>query len=142
VKGLFGKKFLIEKEQKVYNKEASNYIDNPKKISGLLNKAITKANLRYKGLGEAREKLQLLFDLIKAYSKGEYKDVSKSTIITVIGAILYFVSPFDFVPDFVIGLGIIDDAAVIGYTVKKIAGELEAFQQWKNPKVINKTPLE
>jgi uncharacterized membrane protein YkvA (DUF1232 family) len=142
VKGLFGKNFFFEKEQQVYNKEARNYIDNPKKTLGLLNKAIRMANDRKEILGETREKLQLFFDLIKAYSKGEYKDVSNGTIVTVIGAILYFVSPLDFVPDFIIGLGIIDDAAVIGYTLKKISKELEGFQRWKNLSANNKNPLD
>ncbi|WP_413301703.1 YkvA family protein [Bacillus sp. 1P10SD] len=139
---MFGKNFIFEKEQQVYNKEARNYIDNPKKTLGLLNKAMRMANERKESLGEARDKLQLFFDLIKAYSKGEYKDVSKGTIVTVIGAILYFVSPLDFVPDFIIGLGIIDDAAVIGYTLKKISQELEGFKKWKNPSVTDKNPLD
>ncbi|MGG3563449.1 YkvA family protein [Neobacillus rhizosphaerae] len=139
---MFGKNFFFEKEQHVYNKEAQNYIDNPKKTLGLLNKAIQMANERKDSLGEARDKLQLFFDLIKAYSKGEYKDVSKGTIVSVIGAILYFVSPLDFVPDFIIGLGIIDDAAVIGFTLKKISKELEGFRKWKNTTSIEKNPLD
>jgi uncharacterized membrane protein YkvA (DUF1232 family) len=142
VDGLFGKGDLFEKEHKHYNNEALGYIDNPKRTLGLLNKAIKKANDKKGNLGEAWEKLQLFFELVKSYSKGEYKDVSTSTIVTVLGAILYFVSPLDFVPDFIVGLGIFDDAAVIGYTLKKLSGELEDFQQWKNTQNNRKNPLE
>ncbi len=129
--GLFRKERL-EKEQNKYNGEANELINNQKKLKGLLHNVIKKGNEKKGTLGEAWDKLQLFVELIKAYSKGEYRDVTKSTIITVIGALLYFVSPLDLVPDFIIGIGIIDDAAVIGYTIKKLSGELDAFSQWKN----------
>jgi uncharacterized membrane protein YkvA (DUF1232 family) len=121
----------LEKEQENYANKAKDYIDNEEKTDSLLKKALLKAKNNKGSLGDAWEKLQLLVDLVKAYSKGEYRQVSKSTIITVIGAILYFVSPLDLVPDFLVGLGILDDAAVIGYTLKKISAELDEFNKWK-----------
>jgi uncharacterized membrane protein YkvA (DUF1232 family) len=33
--------------------------------------------------------------------------------LTLVGALAYFVAPIDFMPDFVIGLGFIDDASVL-----------------------------
>jgi len=128
---MFGKTKIFEKEQHKYSNEAKEYLRNPQKTEGLLNKAIKMANEKKGSLGEVWEKLQLFFELVKAYSKGEYKNVSPSTILTVIGTLLYFVSPLDLVPDFIIGLGILDDAALIGFTVKKISTELDAFSKWK-----------
>ncbi|MDP4163640.1 MAG: DUF1232 domain-containing protein, partial [Bacillota bacterium] len=49
----------------------------------------------------------------------------------VIGSVIYFVSPIDLVPDFIAGLGFLDDAAVIGFTLKKISGDLERYKEWK-----------
>ncbi|MDF2856769.1 MAG: hypothetical protein K0Q87_2620 [Neobacillus sp.] len=131
----------LEKEQEKYADKAKDYIDNQEKTDGLLKKALLKAKNNKGSLGEAWEKLQLLVDLVKAYSKGEYRQVTKSTIITVIGAILYFVSPVDLVPDFIVGLGILDDAAVIGFTLKKISAELDAFNKWKKTGQIITSPL-
>ncbi|WP_051633677.1 YkvA family protein [Bacillus sp. UNC41MFS5] len=128
---MFGKTKIFEKEQHKYSNEAKEYLRNPQKTEGLLNKAIKMANEKKGSLGEVWEKLQLFFELVKAYSKGEYKNVSPSTILSVIGTLLYFVSPLDLVPDFIIGLGILDDAALIGFTVKKISTELDAFSKWK-----------
>lgn len=128
---MFGKDDIFEKEQHNYNEEAKDLVGNQQKIKGLLYKAIRKANLKKGTLGEAWDQLHLFIDLVKSYSKGEYRDVSTSTIITVIGAILYFVSPLDLVPDFIIGLGILDDAAIIGYTLKKISTELDDFTKWR-----------
>ena len=33
--------------------------------------------------------------------------------LTLIGALAYFVTPFDFVPDFILGLGFVDDASIL-----------------------------
>ncbi|MDQ1004015.1 uncharacterized membrane protein YkvA (DUF1232 family) [Neobacillus niacini] len=118
-------------EAKKHREGAKGYIDNPKKTEGLLKKAILKARINKGTLGDAWEKLQLFFDLVQAYSKGEYRNVAPTTILTIIGAILYFVSPLDVVPDFLVGLGIVDDAAVISFTLKKLSVEINEFKKWK-----------
>lgn len=128
---LFGKDEFFAKEQRKYSDDAKGYIDNQEKTQGLLEQAQKKANRKKRSLGDTWEKLQLLFELVKAYSKGDYKNISTRTIITVIGAILYFISPIDLIPDFIIGLGLVDDAAVIGYTVKTLSTELAEFKKWK-----------
>lgn len=130
----------IDFEAKKHQEGAHGYLDNPKKTEGLLKKAILKAKNNKGTLGEAWEKLQLFFDLVQAYSKGEYRNVSPATILTIIGAILYFVSPLDVVPDFLVGLGILDDAAVITFTLKKLSVEIDEFKVWK--KTVTKSPLD
>ncbi|MBY0144711.1 YkvA family protein [Neobacillus niacini] len=127
----------IDFEAKKYQENAKRFIDNPKKTEGLLKKAILKARNNKGTLGDAWEKLQLFFDLVQAYSKGEYRNVAPATILTIIGAILYFVSPLDVVPDFLVGLGILDDAAVITFTLKKLSAEIDEFKKWKHSKITN-----
>jgi uncharacterized membrane protein YkvA (DUF1232 family) len=119
-------------ETNKHREGAKEYIDNPKKTEGLLKKAILKASKTQGTLGDAWEKLQLFFDLVNAYSKGEYRNVAPTTILTIIGAILYFVSPLDVVPDFLVGLGFLDDAAVISFTLKKLSVEINEFKKWKH----------
>ncbi|MFF2446077.1 YkvA family protein [Neobacillus sp. NPDC058068] len=128
---MFRKNIIFEKEQRKYDDEAMDYLGNQQKTQQLLNKAGKKAQRKKGNLGEAWNKLQLFIDLVKAYSKGEYRNVSTKTIITVTCALLYFVSPLDLIPDFIVGIGFIDDAAVIGYALKKISSELDAFSDWK-----------
>ncbi|MEH7118845.1 YkvA family protein [Neobacillus vireti] len=130
---------VIEKEQNKYMNNAKEFLGNPQKIKELLHKVISKATERKGHLGDAWENLHLFADLVKAYSKGEYKQVQPSTVVTIIGALLYFVSPIDLVPDFIIGLGLFDDAAVIAFTLKKLSKELDHFKQWKSAQTI---PLE
>ena len=52
-------------------------------------------------------------------------------MVTVAAAIVYFVVPFDGIPDFLFGWGLIDDAAVISYVVAQLSIELEAFASWQ-----------
>lgn len=138
--GLFRKNGTdLEKEQQKYEIKAQEYLTDSDKTGSLLKKAFEKGNNRKEALGEAWDQLRLFIDFVKAYSNGEYRQVSKGTILTVIGAIIYFVSPLDLVPDFIVGLGILDDAAVIGFAIKRISVELEEFKTWKHQH--NENPL-
>jgi uncharacterized membrane protein YkvA (DUF1232 family) len=140
--GLFGKKKDFKKSQRKYEDKALAYIDDQKKMSGLLKHAFKKANMKKRALGDGWENLQLFIELLKSYSKGEYRNVSKGTIITVIGALLYFVSPLDLVPDFILGLGLLDDAAVLGFTIKRLSNELNEFKRWKSTILTFENPLD
>ncbi len=86
-----------------------------------------------KELMEIWEELKLLLELIKDWMKGDYKELSKSSVIMVIIGLLYLVNPFDIIPDFLIG-GFIDDLGVIAYVIKKTSDELNLYKKWKNTK--------
>ncbi|WP_198153254.1 YkvA family protein [Thermotalea metallivorans] len=47
--------------------------------------------------------------------------------LMVILGIVYVISPFDILPDPVLGLGFVDDAVLIAYMVSKIFDELEKY---------------
>ncbi|MDP4085751.1 MAG: YkvA family protein [Bacillota bacterium] len=125
------RKIELEKEQQKYEEKAKDFIQSPEKMEKLLKTAFEKAFSMKGSLKESWERLLLFIDLIKAYKNREYRDVSTGTILTVLGAIIYFVSPLDLIPDFITGLGMLDDAAVIHFAIKKIGPELDAFQEWK-----------
>ncbi|WHY75433.1 YkvA family protein [Neobacillus sp. WH10] len=120
-----------EKGYKKYESKAKEYMDDKEKAVNLLNSAKKKANEKKRKLGEVWEKLQLLFEIFNAWKKGEYKEIPTGSIIMIIATIIYFVSPIDFIPDFIVGLGLIDDAAVIGFTIKQISRDLEKYKYWK-----------
>ena len=114
-------------------------LKNPILLKQMLAKAVSKMGRAESGpVREVREQLQRLIALLKAYVSGEYRDVSTQTMVTVAAAIVYFVVPFDGIPDFFFGWGLVDDAAVISFVVAQISGELEAFAAWQEaqePKV-------
>lgn len=124
------KKF--EEGHKRFESAAKEYIEQPEKTKELIQRASKKAADKKRTLHEVWDRLHLLFDLVTAWRKGEYRKIPKGSIVMVIATIIYFVSPIDFVPDFLVGLGILDDAAVIGFTLKQISSDLEKFKLWKD----------
>lgn len=111
---------------------SAGLLKNPRLLKQLLARAVGKLGRADKGpLAEMKEQLQRMIALVKAYVSGDYRAVSTQTMVTVVAAIAYFVVPFDAVPDFLFGWGLVDDAAVLSFVVAQVAGELEAFAEWQ-----------
>jgi uncharacterized membrane protein YkvA (DUF1232 family) len=51
------------------------------------------------------------------------------------GALLYVFSPIDAIPDFIPGLGIVDDAAVVAALLDCIHADPQRYKDWKNRKM-------
>ncbi|NMB75939.1 MAG: DUF1232 domain-containing protein [Myxococcales bacterium] len=71
--------------------------------------------------------VRLLFEMIRAYVKKEYREVPWGTIALAAFAIIYFFSPVDLIPDFIPVVGYLDDAAVIALVVKSIQEDLRKY---------------
>lgn len=78
-----------------------------------------------------REDLSLLQALCVAWWRGEYRAISKPALVAVVAGLLYFLSPLDAIPDWIPGLGFVDDLAVLAWVMRKWANELQAFRTWK-----------
>jgi uncharacterized membrane protein YkvA (DUF1232 family) len=48
---------------------------------------------------------------------------------------IYFVSPFDVIPDYLPVLGHIDDAFVVSLALKSIRAELDMFMAWETSRI-------
>ena len=55
--------------------------------------------------------------LLRAYFRGEYRNVSQDALLTILAAVSYLVDPFDLIPDEIPFLGLLDDHTVIGFAV-------------------------
>lgn len=112
---------------------ATRVLKKPEKLETLLIEARNKAAKLDKGpIGEARDSIFTLFRLVKAYARGHYRDISWSNLVLVVAALIYFVAPLDMLPDFLLALGYIDDAAILGWTIRAIADELARFAVWES----------
>jgi uncharacterized membrane protein YkvA (DUF1232 family) len=127
------KKQIVEAIEKIKSK-AEGYARDPKKAKELLDDAIKKAKGFEKNrgpLGEVWGYLTALFRLFRAYIRGEYRDIPWGSIVLITVGIIYFVSPIDLIPDALVGIGFIDDAAVIAFVVAQTKADLDDFLDWE-----------
>ena len=76
--------------------------------------------------------LKLLIPLIKDYWQGTYRDVSVKSIVIFVAALAYIISPIDLIPDYIIGLGQIDDAVILGLSLYFLEKDLRKYKEWKD----------
>lgn len=123
-----------EEERKQFEREkrrAREYVNDRQKAVQLIKEAIEKANRNKGALKNLWGKLTALCRLVSAWAKGEYTDVSLKTILWVTAAIIYFVNPFDVMPDFIPGVGYVDDIVVILFVINTIRRALDKFLEWE-----------
>lgn len=82
-------------------------------------------------LGKHIDDVKMLFKMIKANFAGEYKLPYKS-IAAIIGTLLYIFMPIDLIPDFIVALGLVDDAAILGVCLKAISSDINEFKENQN----------
>ena len=81
-------------------------------------------------LGTIWQDLLTLIELVKAWVTGRYRQVPWQTMVLAVAALLYFVNPFDVVPDVIPLFGFLDDATVIGFVIASIKKDIESFRFW------------
>ena len=80
------------------------------------------------------QNLRLLIPLVKDYLKGTYRDVSVKSIVIFIVALAYIISPIDLIPDWILGIGQIDDAAILGLSLYFMEKDLMKYKDWRDRK--------
>ena len=66
----------------------------------------------------------LLLDLVR--DKDFYID--SKVYLAIAGALAYVIMPIDVIPDFIPGLGFIDDIFVLGVVMKSLSDEVERYE--------------
>jgi len=119
-----------------YQRRADGLVRSKERLKNLATQAVRKlsgtASMR---IDRVRDELILCIALVRSWIHGEYDGVSRQTIVAVTAALLYFVVPLDVIPDFLIGVGFIDDASVVGYVMTMLAAEMDTFRRWQEREV-------
>ena len=108
--------------------KARVYAFNPRKMKELLfqlGKYVSK-----NGLSSVKDTLLLIKDYLFDVTTGKYKGYDVKKLMVIIGAVIYVVTPFDFLPDF-IPPGLIDDLSIVAWALKEASAELEKYKQSK-----------
>jgi uncharacterized membrane protein YkvA (DUF1232 family) len=69
-------------------------------------------------------KLPFAEELLAAYYCAFDKQTPRHVQASLLGAIAYFILPFDFVPDMLPVLGFTDDAAILATAIRMVAGHI------------------
>jgi uncharacterized membrane protein YkvA (DUF1232 family) len=111
---------------------AEELIKSQSETQRLLHDAQEKAQHHRHSLEKIREQLKALIRMIQAWRNGEYHELPLRTVVVVVAAILYFVTPIDLIPDFIPFTGFLDDATVIALVFKSIRNQVQAFMLWES----------
>lgn len=108
---------------------AKQIFKNREKIKSVYRDSRNKANENKDLMSEGLwDDVKTLGQMLKARINGSYT-FSTRTVVYVIAGLLYFISPIDLIPDFIVGLGFLDDAAVLALVVKRIKKEIDKYRQ-------------
>lgn len=112
-----------------WSKKGKSTIKDPAKMMLLLGKL--RGYMGKGGLASIREDLTVMYSYVKDIVGGQYREYGSGNLALIVGALIYLVSPFDFVADF-IPFGLVDDVAIISWALNRLSEEFNRYRQWRN----------
>ena len=112
-------------------KMAEQIAKDPERMLKLARDAKAKMHATRSRLEKVTDDLTALIRLIRCWANGSYKHVPWNTLLRAVVAVFYFLMVIDIIPDFLVGVGFIDDIGVITWTLRAIGDDLQKFKQWE-----------
>ena len=119
------KKSLNENKEK-----AKAFLDDDEKMENLFQEFEKKLRLIPK-IGKRASDVAVLLSMLQAYIKKQYTDVSIATILAAVAGLTYVVNPIDIVPEYILGVGVLDDAAIVGIILQAMHMDLNKYKKWQ-----------
>lgn len=91
-------------------------------------------------LAKLGDELKTLLRLLEATVSGRYPALPQGVMTAVGAALLYWLMPLDLIPDPILALGFIDDAAILGWVLKRLSDDLTAFRAWEAERTLEDKP--
>ena len=123
------KKRALEEIQKRF-KKAEDLLKDDARMESFLEK-IEKKIKWIPFLAQEFKNIPTMVSMVRSYLRGNYTKIPKRTILAIVSALIYFLSPIDVVPDWIPLLGQLDDAIVIASCWKLVNKDVEDYRQWK-----------
>lgn len=115
-----------------FQRRARALLRDPVATARLAEQAQERLQRRRGALEGVIDELATLTRLIRAWAQGEYREVGNGALVAVVAAVLYFVVPLDVIPDFLAGIGLVDDIAVVAWVLERVRAEVDAFRRWED----------
>jgi uncharacterized membrane protein YkvA (DUF1232 family) len=116
--------------------QAGQYAQDKKRTNELLGSVLQKAVKHQDQLKSILQDLMALYRMLQAWSRGDYKKIPWKTIVLALAALIYFLNPLDLIPDFILGIGYLDDAVVLGFVMNSIRKDVSKYLEWEEEKGI------
>ena len=124
---------ISEKEAKsalrANKKQAEELLKDEEKMNSFLAQLDKEFNA-ITGLKDKFDDVPIIVQLIKDYTSGRYRAIPLGTIIALVCALIYFLSPVDLIPNTIPGIGYLDDLTVIGLAVKFASTDFDDYKEW------------
>ncbi|MEQ9763660.1 YkvA family protein [Streptococcus jiangjianxini] len=129
MKTYFDKKQAMMELQSRY-KKADELLRDDAKMEPFLEKL----EKRMKWVPFIRQELKMLpilISMVRSYWKKDYTRAPRRTMLAIVSALIYFLSPIDVVPDWIPILGQLDDALVVAACWKLVNKDVEDYRRWQ-----------
>jgi len=80
--------------------------------------------------------LRTMLRLLIRWVDNSYQRVSWTPLVLIAGALIYFVTPVDVLPDTLGAIGFADDVTVISTVVQHVRDELQRFRTWEQNRAL------
>lgn len=123
---------LSNKAKAELNRRARNF--RPEDMEDVISneRRMTERARKSGALREMADTISDFFGMVRDYASRKYTEVPIRTIAAIVGALLYFISPIDLIPDFIPILGFTDDAAVLALCLKMCRDDVLEYRKWKS----------
>lgn len=116
--------FIKEKAEKVTDTDIQYVVDHSEDIADSF--------VGRGPLGKFIEEILLALSIVKDYAIGRYRKIPYWAVGAIVFMLLYVGNPVDIIPDFLLGVGQIDDVIVITLCLMMIRQELHEYKRWRH----------
>jgi len=122
----------MKEKDKTYFETESEFINGndldaaAQNVNNLIDK-IKNSNALSKFFNE----MLVLVSLLKDYVNGKYRKIPYKALAAIVFTVLYVLNIFDLIPDFLPGIGLLDDATMISICLSTVNTEVGNYKKWK-----------
>lgn len=120
----------VEEKIEAHAEEAQELLEDNDKMERFLEQLERKLN-KVPKVGKYIASIPMLISLVRSYAKKDYTDIPLGSMIAIVCALIYFLSPVDLIPDVVPGVGYLDDTAVIASVLALIKDDVDQYEEWQ-----------
>jgi uncharacterized membrane protein YkvA (DUF1232 family) len=124
-------KRMVRRAFRRFTAAAAKTASDKRNVAALVQRAMSKSEHEKGVLAEVWDELRAFFRLIRAWVTGAYKEVPWRTLVLIIAAIAYFVSPLDAIPDWIPLAGFLDDLYVLRLVIRATRKDVQQFRFWE-----------